>query len=214
MWWPAVPLLHTLLLSPVRNDALVCSLVSCPLPRLFCCPRYNCSAAPCPPLCSQPTQPCRATEMDAAAAGPPLSFEQAQADWQALLARMKAQRQAAQVSGRKSRPCLVGNSLCHGLLQPCVQACPGWAWFSPLTAPCNTPLRPCSLHRSRARWACPPAGRAGVAQSSVRRHACRRCWCVCLKAEARSDLCTGRRMPCHLLCPPLKRRPDRCCCAC
>jgi hypothetical protein len=45
---------------------------------------------------SQPTQPCRAAQMDAAAAGPQPSFEQAQADWQALLAAMKAGRRAAQ----------------------------------------------------------------------------------------------------------------------
>lgn len=130
VWWPAVPLLHTLLLSPVRNDAPVCSLAPCPLPCLFCSPCHNCSAAPCPPLRSQPTQPCRATEMDAAAAGPPLSFEQAQADWQALLARMRARRQAAQVSGRKSRPCLVGHSLCLRVLRPCRQRCPAWSWSS------------------------------------------------------------------------------------
>lgn len=55
--------------------------------------------APSPPR-SQPTQPCRAEAIDAAAAGPPLSFEQAQAEWQSLLAGMKARRRAAQVRAR------------------------------------------------------------------------------------------------------------------
>ena len=58
------------------------------------------ASPPCLPLRSQPTQPCRAAEMDAAAAAQPLSYEQAQAEWQALLIAMKARRRhaAAQVA--------------------------------------------------------------------------------------------------------------------
>ena len=71
------------------------------LPSQLACPTAR-AAPPSPPAClplslpcSQPTQPSRAEAMDAAAAGPPLSFEQARAEWQALVAGMKARRRAA-----------------------------------------------------------------------------------------------------------------------
>lgn len=89
--------------------------------------------------------------MDAAAAAPPPLFEQAQAEWQALLGAMKERRRqaAAQVATRVA-----------GLLVS-LWDCTGWhTCVFPLGF--ETRRRCIGAPCSPARWACPLAGCGGA----------------------------------------------------